>query len=84
MTERSKPSSVTEVASDYLLYLPPPPPPPPLRLILESGGCGVCEICGSSLRRDYVVFGKARCIQPLCKSNARLHRTSEAKHNEKG
>lgn len=46
---------------------PPPPPNPPLnRIILESGGAGVCPKCGSSVVRKYWLLGEIECIHPQC------------------
>jgi len=64
-----KPTQSSPTTSTAVLDVTSPPKPPPCRLILESEGCGTCSACGSSLRRKYYLFGKKRCIQPLCKSN---------------
>jgi len=70
---KSENASGAHVPCIDLLDYPPPPQPPPCRLILESGGAGVCSACGSSLKKEHWLFGKKVCIQPLCKSNAGLH-----------
>jgi hypothetical protein len=44
-----------------------PPIPPPCRIIREGGCPGVCDICGSSLKRRWFGLGKIiGCLQPKC------------------
>lgn len=44
-----------------------PPIPPPCRIIREGGCVGICDICGSSLKRRWFGLGKViGCLQPKC------------------
>lgn len=44
-----------------------PPIPPPCRIIREGGCGGICDICGSSLKRRWFGLGKViGCLQPKC------------------
>jgi hypothetical protein len=49
------------------------PPPPPLNRRIRDDewlwGQGWCKLCGSTLIRKYLLWGKVVCIHPLCKSN---------------
>ena len=52
---------------------PPPPPPPPISpRILETGGCGICPKCHSSLTRKYWLFGEKKCIHTLCPTHNKI------------
>lgn len=44
-----------------------PPMPPLIRIMKESGGCGICPKCGSTMhRKNLLPVGKKMCDQPEC------------------
>jgi hypothetical protein len=60
-----------EVKEPTAVVRTPRPARPPSRLITEGGGCGLCKICGSTLKHKHLFSGEVECIQPDCMSRLR-------------
>lgn len=50
---------------------PQRPEPPLNRHILDSiFVIGFCDLCGSSIKRKWLIFGEKYCIHPQCKKSS--------------